>query len=79
MDMLKQFFPFSFGKKPDITSLVIALLVYLVAALVAGIVIAILNLIPIIKILGWILGSVVELYVVVGIVLTVLDYFKVLK
>lgn len=79
MDMLKKFFPFSFGKKPDVTSLVIALLVYLVAAVVASVVLFLLALIPVIGILFGIVGGIVDLYLLVGIVLTVLDYFKLLK
>ncbi len=72
MDMLKKFFPYSFGAK-DVTGLVIKILVYLVAGAVVGFV---LGLIPLI---GGLLGSLVGLYSTVGIVLVILDYLKVIK
>ena len=75
MDILKKFFPYSFGAK-DIAALVTKIIVYIVVALVAGIVLwlagAITGWIPLLgAVIGWILkiiGWIVEAYVVVGIV-----------
>lgn len=72
MDMLKKFFPYSFGAK-DIAGLVIKIVVYIVASAVLGFVI---GLIPFV---GGLIGSLIGLYSTVGIVLAILDYLKVLK
>ena len=79
MELLKKYFPLSFTEKKDLPALAVVLLLYLVALLAVGVVIWILNLIPIVKIIGWILGSVAEAYVLGGAVLAALDYFKVIK
>lgn len=78
MDRIKPFFPYSFGVK-DLTDLVVKIIVYLVVGAVAGVAIAILGHLPLI---GWIIkafGGLIDLYVFLGIVLAVLDYFKVLR
>ena len=72
MDMLKKFFPYSFGAK-DVTALIVKIVVYVVASAVLG---AIIGLIPLV---GGIVGSLIGIYSTVGIVLVVLDYLKVLK
>lgn len=79
MDMLKQIFPLSFGEKKDITALVINILIYFVAGALAGILIGVLASIPVIGIIIGLIGGVIDLYCLVGIVLSCLDYFKVLK
>ncbi len=72
MDMLKKIFPYSFGAA-DVKTLVIKIVVYLI---VPGLVGFVLGLIPL---LGGILAWLVGIYGTVGLVLTVLDYLKVLK
>ncbi|MBO5079012.1 MAG: hypothetical protein J6B67_04945 [Oscillospiraceae bacterium] len=79
MEMLKKFFPFSFGEKNDVAALIINCLIYLVVGIVAGFLIGILAKIPVLGIVIGLVGSLVDLYVLVGIVLSCLDYFKVLK
>lgn len=72
MDMLKKFFPYSFGAA-DVKTLVIKIVVYLI---VPGLVATVLNLLPLVgDVLAWLVG----IYGTVGLVLTVLDYLKVLK
>lgn len=86
MDTLKKFFPYSFGAK-EVKDLVVKIIVYVLAAVVVGVVLGLVGLIAgLIPILGGIIGTllsivgwVVEAYVVVGIVLLILDYLKVLK
>lgn len=79
MDMLKKFFPYSFGAK-DVSGLIIKIVVYLVVGLIVTLVCKLISLIPILgPIVAWFVGAVVDLYVLVGIVLLVLDYLKVLK
>ena len=86
MDMLRKFFPFSFKEKKDIAALIINVLLYIVAGVVIGFVLGLLGLLGAIPVVGTILAlvlglvsSIVELYILVGIVLSFLDYFKVIK
>ena len=79
MDMLKKFFPFSFKEKKDVAALVINVLIYLVVGLIAGFAIGLLAIIPIVNLIVGLLGGLIDLYVLVGIVLSILDYLKVLK
>ena len=72
MDMLKKFFPYSFGAK-DVAGLVIKIVVYIVASAVLGFVV---GLIPFV---GGLVGSLIGLYSTVGLVLAILDYLKILK
>lgn len=79
MDALKKYFPFSFTEKKDVVALVINVILYLIVGALIGIIIKLLAWIPI---LGWIIGiagGLVDLYVLIGVVLSFLDYFKVLK
>ena len=77
MDKLYTYFPVSRNvAAKDIRSLIISIAIYLVACLVMGIVQSILGPLPIV---GWILGlagGVLELYCVVGIVLSLLKFFE---
>ena len=79
LGLLKKYFPYSFGKKSTQQDLIKAILLYVVAGFVGGLVIGLLGKIPLIGFLFGIVGTVVEIYVVAGIVLTVLDYKKMLK
>lgn len=86
MEMLRKFFPFSFKEKKDIAALIINVLLYIVAGVVIGFVLGLLGLLGAIPVVGVILAlvlglvsSIVELYILVGIVLSFLDYFKVIK
>ena len=79
MALLKQIFPFSFGEKKDIAALIVNILIYLVAGIIIGIIIGVVAAIPIVGWIVGILGGLVDLYVLAGIVLSCLDYFKVLK
>lgn len=72
MDMLKKFFPYSFGAA-DVKALVIKVIIYLVVSAVGGFILGLLPLVG--GILSWVLG----LYCTVGWILAILDYLKVLK
>lgn len=78
MDQIKRFFPFSF-KATDLKSFLIALAVYIVLDIVCGVVIGILAALPIIGILFSLLGSIIGLYGLVGIVLAILVFVKVIQ
>ena len=87
MEALKKFFPLSYRNNDSILNLVIGCLIYVVVAIVAGLLISLAGLligwIPVLgPILGWvsgIVGWVVEVYVIAGIVIRILSFFKVIK
>lgn len=82
MDKLKQLFPLSF-RGAELKDMIISIILYIVAEALVGVVFFILALIPIINVIVAIVGSIVSsllgIYVLVGIVLAVLNYLKVLK
>lgn len=87
MDTLKKFFPLSFKRVDTAANLVVGILIYVVAAIVAGVILALAGLlggwIPVVgAILGWalgVIGTVIEVYVVAGIVIQILVFTKVIK
>lgn len=79
MKNLKPFFPVSFMAK-NTRSLIIAILLYLAFGVVIGLACKVLSVIPLIGgLIAWILGIVCGLYVLIGLVLTLLFYFDLLK
>ena len=80
MDMLKKLWPTPFKiEKGNVGSFVVQLIIFIVVCAVVGIVIGLLSAIPILGIIFWILGSLVELYSFVGVVLCILQFAGVLK
>lgn len=78
MDLLKKFFPWSF-KANDAKALIIAIIIYIVIGIVGGLIIGLLSWIPLIGWLFSIIGSLLDLYTLVGIILAILFFAKVLK
>ena len=72
MATLKKLFPLSFKEKKGIGGLIVNILIHILADVVAGLII---GLIPILGILGGLIG----LYFTVGIVISILDYLKIIK
>ena len=72
MDTLKKLFPLAFRQKNGIVGLIINILIHVLADAVAGLIIWLL---PILSVLGGIIG----LYFTVSVVLSILDYLKVIK
>ena len=87
MEALKKLFPMSFKYTKDGANLAKGIILYIVAAIVAGLLLTISTLVTVwIPVLGvviaWLLGivgSLVEIYVVAGIVIQVLVFVKVIK
>lgn len=78
MDLLKTLWPTPFKvKEKDIASLIIQLVIFIVVCALVGILIGILSAFPIIGIVFWIVGSLMELYSIVGIVLCILKFLAV--
>lgn len=79
MDLLKKYFPYSFGVK-DLTDLIIKIIVYVVAGVIVATIAGLIGQIPLVgSILGWVIGTVANIYTTVGWILAILDYLKVLK
>ena len=79
MDMIKKYFPKSFGLE-DVKALLISILIYIVVDILCGVVCAVLGIIPLLGgIAAWVIGTVVGIYTTVGIVLSVLSFLKVIK
>ena len=74
-DVLKKIFPLSFKFTKDVSSLIIGILIYLGIGIGGEIVSAILAFLAI----GFILMPIVALYVLAGIVILFLVFFKVIK
>ena len=80
MNVIKPFFPFSFSvMAKDATSLIVSTIVYMVAMLAFGLVNGLLGWIPVLDFLLGVIGWVLNTYCVVGLVLSVLRYFDVVK
>ena len=89
MDLLKKIWAFSFAvKKKDVTSVVVNIILWVVGIVIASVVLGLAgwigSLLPGVLegLVGWALraiGSLVDLYCVAGIVLSVLNFCDVLK
>ena len=80
MDMLKKLWPTPFKiERKNLSSFLIQLIIFIVACAVVGVLIGVLSAIPIIGIIFWIVGSLLEIYSIVGVVLCVLVFLDVIK
>ena len=79
MGLFKPFFPLAFVPKKDVIALVINIVLHIIADAIAGLVIGFLGALPLI---GWVfalVGSIIGLYFLVSLVLSILDYLNILK
>ena len=83
MDFLKKFWPFSFGAKSSVGSLIVNIVIYVLVGIVVGAVvgflIGILKDLPLMSALGGLIGTLVNLYTTAGVVFSILHYCKVIK
>ena len=79
METLRKFFPYSFQTKKDIGALIVNVLLHMVAGIIIGFLCTVLFFIPLIGLLAGLVSSLAELYLTAGVILSVLDYFKILK
>lgn len=79
MDILKKIFPISFKFTGSVANIIIGIIIYLLIGIVGGVAIALTSFVPFVGWLCGILGTVVDLYVVGGIVILFLAHFKVIK
>ena len=78
MDLAKKLFPQAFRAKTT-AGLIVTLIIYVLIDVVCGFVIGLLAKIPLLGVIFSILGSVVGLYALIGIVLSILVFLKVIK
>lgn len=78
MDLVKKIWPHAFNAS-DEKNFIITLIVYLVIAFILPPVIGILAGIPVLGVIFGVAATLVELYCAIGIVLVILNMFKVLK
>ena len=80
MDMLKKLWPTPFKiERKNLSSFLIQLIIFIVVCAVVGVLIGVLSAIPILGIIFWIVGSLLEIYSIVGVVLCVLVFLDVIK
>ena len=79
MDMLKKLFPLAFGAKKDIVALVINILIHIVVDAVLGIVVSLLAGLPLVGFVFGLIGSVLGLYFLVSLILSILHFLKIVK
>lgn len=87
MDALKKLFPLSFKFSKDVANLIVGIIVYLIVGVLVGALIVLATLItgwiPVVgDIIAWALGivsSLIGIYVLAGIVIQLLAFFKVIK
>ena len=79
MDSIKKYFPLAFKAKNSTKDLVINVLIQVVVNALVGVVFGLLAGIPLVGFLFDILGWLVGIYFTAGIVLSILDYFNVIK
>lgn len=79
MDLLKKIFPLSWKYADSGKNLAIGIILYIVAGFVGGLIIGILAKIPVVGIIIGILGGVIDLYALIGIILEILVFAKVIK
>lgn len=72
MDMLKKFFPLSFGAE-DVKALAIKIAIYVIGGYLLGF---LLGWVPLV---GGLIGTVISLYSTAGWIIAILDYMKVFK
>ena len=75
--MLK-FFPIS-ARAKDLKGLLVSILIYIVVGFLIGLGLKILSILPLIDILLSIIGWLVELYIAVGVVISILVFLKIVK
>lgn len=78
MDFLKKYLPHAFKAKQT-NDFIVSLIIYAAIAIVGGAIIGLLAKLPIIGILFSIVGAIVDLYALLGVILSILVFVKVIK
>ena len=77
---LEKFVKLNFKCNAELFTMLVKIAAYLVFGVVAGIVLGIVGaILPILGLVWWVVGTIVEVYNIAGIVLTILDFLKVFE
>lgn len=77
---LEKFVKLNFKSNAELFTMLVKIAAYLVFGVVAGIVLGIVGaILPILGLVWWVVGTIVEVYNIAGIVLTILDFLKVFE
>ncbi len=79
MDTLKKYFPVAFNAKNDVTALVINIIIHVIAMAIVGAVSWLLGFIPLLGAVLGVICGLIGLYLLISLVLSILDYLKILK
>ena len=79
MEQLKKFFPRSFSHSNTVAQVIITAIVYLIVGAIAGVAIMLLALVPVVNLIVGLLGTLVDIYCIAGIVISILVYLKVIN
>lgn len=78
MDLLKQLWPFSFQTK-NVSELIVKAILYVIFATLFSILMGVLSKIVVINVIMAIIGTLADIYLLIGLILLFLNYFKVIK
>ena len=77
---LEKFVKLDFKNNAELLTMLVKIAAYLVVGVVAGVALGIAGaILPFLGFFWWVVGTLVEVYNIAGIVLTLLDYFKVFE
>ncbi len=79
MEFIKKIFPLSFTEKKTVGALIINILIQIIVCAIAGVLIGVCAQIPVVGVIIGLVGGLIGLYEIIGILLSILDYAKVLK
>jgi len=80
MDFLKKLWPTPFKiERKNLVSFLVQLIIFLVICAVVGVLIGVLSAVPVVGIIFWIVGSLMELYSIIGVVLCILVFLDIIK
>ena len=79
MDTIRQIFPLSFQPKNNFGELIYNILQHVVADIMIAFALSLLLFFPVIRVLANFATSLVELYLAIGVIISILDYTKIIK
>ena len=78
MELLKQLWPFSFQTK-NVSELIVKAILYVIFATLFSILMGVLSKIVVINVIMAIIGTLADIYLLIGLILLFLNYFKAIK
>lgn len=76
---LDKFIKLNFASNAELLTMLVQIAIYIVADIIVGVVLGLIGLIPILGLVCGVVGTIFGLYTLAGIVLSILDFCKVLE